>query len=92
MELKQAREEIDKIDNEILQLAAKRLGIAKEIAEIKQKLNLPLGDRERESELLQARIEKMQELGFEDKEFVRQLFAILMKKSKEIQTETMENK
>ena len=92
MELKQAREEIDKIDNEILQSVAKRLGLAKEIAEIKKKVRLPLEDKERELDLLKTRIKKMKELGFEDKEFVTQLFAVLMKKSKEVQKEIMERK
>lgn len=92
MELKQAREDIDKTDNEILQLIAKRMELAKEIAGIKQKLKLPLEDSEREAGLLQARIKKMKELGFEDAEFVKQLFALLMKKSKEVQKEIMEKK
>lgn len=92
MELSHAREEIDRIDNEIIELVAKRLSIAKEIAKIKNKLKLPFEDKERETQLLKARIKKMKELGVDDAEFVKLLFAVIIKKSKEIQKETMERK
>lgn len=89
MELKQAREDIDKIDTEIIELVAKRLELAKEIAEIKKKLKLPLEDKEREEELLQSRIKTVKEFGYDDAEFVKHLFVLLIKKSKEIQKEAM---
>lgn len=90
MELEAIRAQIDNADNELLSLVAKRLSLAKGIAEIKQEHKLPLTDKKREGELINARIKKLKELGFEDEDFVRQLFALLMNKSKQIQKEAME--
>lgn len=90
--MEKLREDIDKIDNGILQLVAKRMKPAKEIAEIKKNNNLPLEDKKREDELIKSRIKKMKELGFDDAEFVKQLFTLLMGKSKEIQKGIMEKK
>jgi len=89
MELNKAREVMDDIDKQIAELVAKRLSIAKEIFKLKKSKNLPVENKERESDLLQARIKKMKELGIDDAEFVKQLFAVLIKKSKEIQKEAM---
>ena len=48
MELTQAREEIDRIDNEIIKLVAKRLSVAKEIGKLKKSKNLPVENKQRE--------------------------------------------
>lgn len=87
MELESIRKEIDSIDREILHLVAKRMKLAGQIAEIKQNLKLPLEDKEREVQLLEARIKTMKELGFDDAEFIKAVYAVIIKKSKGIQKE-----
>ncbi|MCS7064339.1 MAG: chorismate mutase [Methylacidiphilales bacterium] len=51
-QLKKLREEIDVIDEQILLLLIKRLGIASHVGRIKSCLNYPIFDAERERELL----------------------------------------
>ncbi|MFH1064911.1 MAG: chorismate mutase [Nanoarchaeota archaeon] len=87
MELNQAREEIDKIDNEIIELVAKRLSVAKEIAKIKKSNNLPVENKAREEEVLKNAINNLKAKGFDDEKFAKELFAVIMQKSKEIQKE-----
>ena len=52
-ELKKLREEIDRIDEEILKLLNERAKIAKRIGEIKNKYNLPIHVPEREREIFE---------------------------------------
>lgn len=85
MELKQKREEIDKIDREIIGLLAKRFSIAKEIAKIKKSHNLPIQNKEREEEVIQKAVENLKEKGYDEKEFVKTIYTAIIKKSKEVQ-------
>ncbi|MBU2637899.1 MAG: chorismate mutase [Nanoarchaeota archaeon] len=87
MELKQAREEIANIDKAIIELIARRLSIAKEIAKIKKDNNLPIQDKGREEEVIQNAVKSLKEQGYDDPEFVKALYTLIMKKSKEIQKE-----
>ncbi|MDI6737054.1 MAG: chorismate mutase [Nanoarchaeota archaeon] len=89
MELKQAREYIDNIDKEIIKLLARRFSIAKEIAKIKKEQSLPIQNNEREEEVIKKAIENLKEQGYDDEEFARGLFTIIMNKSKEIQKEAV---
>ena len=57
MDLKQCREQIDKIDEQILDLFAERMEVAKSVAEYKMANNLPVLDRRREKEKIQSIIE-----------------------------------
>ncbi|HQC55101.1 MAG TPA: chorismate mutase [Clostridia bacterium] len=52
MELKNLRDEIDNIDNQIVALYEKRLGIAKEIATVKKEHNVPIENSAREKEII----------------------------------------
>ncbi|MDD3262411.1 MAG: chorismate mutase [Candidatus Absconditabacteria bacterium] len=61
--LESYRQKIDKIDNEILSLLAKRFKISKEIGLYKQKNNIPFYQSERWTNLLQSRKEKGKEIG-----------------------------
>lgn len=85
MSLPEYRKKIDALDEQLLELLAQRLGICKEIAEYKRKNNLPVQHKKREHELIKSRIEKLKELGFDDEEFVQELFELIMKKSREVQ-------
>lgn len=53
MNLKEWRNAIDTIDRELINLFGKRLQIAKEIAQLKKKENLPVLNKEREKAVLE---------------------------------------
>ena len=87
MELTQAREEIDRIDNEIIKLVAKRLSVAKEIGKLKKSKNLPVENKQREEEVIKNAINNLKANGYDDAKFAKALYAAIMQKSKEIQKE-----
>lgn len=58
MTLTELREEIDKIDVQVVELLSKRIELVSEISEIKQNQNLAVFDENREQEIYQ----KLQEL------------------------------
>ncbi len=59
MQLKQLRDQIDQINSELVSLLGKRIEIAKEIARIKKRENLPILDSQREDKIK----EKVRELA-----------------------------
>ncbi len=52
MDINNARNDIDKIDNELVELIKKRMGIVKNVAQYKQENSLPVFDKSREREIL----------------------------------------
>lgn len=52
MSLQELREKIDRIDDEIVALLEQRVQIAKEIGELKNKLNIDVYNPQREEEIL----------------------------------------
>ena len=76
-ELEDLRRKIDKIDVEILALISKRLSIARGIAEVKKKNNLPIYDPEREKKLLQkiAQLSKEKSL---DENTIEKIYKLLI--------------
>ncbi len=52
MELKEIRKEIDKLDDELLQVFEKRMNLSKLVAQTKQEKGLPVFDSSREREIL----------------------------------------
>lgn len=83
--MEQLRKEIDDIDRKIIELLAKRFSIAKEIAKLKKDQNLPIQDKEREEEVIQKANENLKQQGYDDKKFTKEIYAVIMKKSKEVQ-------
>ena len=81
-DLEKLREEIDKIDDEILSQLSKRKSIAKEIAKIKKAMGKPVFDRRREQQLIKKL--KSKEKGL-DENFIGSLYKIIIKNSKEEQ-------
>jgi 3-deoxy-7-phosphoheptulonate synthase len=71
------RDEIDRIDREVVELIARRLRRALEIAALKQERGLPLRSPEREAELLAEAQEEGRRFGLED-DFVAELFDLLL--------------
>ena len=68
-----------------MRILCRRFKIAENIAAEKQKEGMPIIDRSREKLILQERIKLFSESGFDDAEFVRKLFSLIIKKSRQIQ-------
>nr|WP_236619994.1 prephenate dehydratase [Lebetimonas sp. JS138] len=75
MDLKKLREEIDKIDNNILKLLNKRMEIVKKVGEIKNSSNTPVYRPEREKEIIERlnRLSQAQN-GILKKEHIEAIF------------------
>tara|TARA_Y100000310_G_C20396733_1_gene675447 strand:+ start:100 stop:357 length:258 start_codon:yes stop_codon:yes gene_type:complete len=84
MNLANLRQEIDKLDDQLMNLIAKRMLLASAIAQVKRDNNLPIFQPEREKELLGHKMKLAQELNL-DQFMVKEIFEILLKASKEIQ-------
>ncbi len=82
MDLKNLREEINEIDDEILNLYLKRLDVAKKIGEEKRKTSGAIFDPKREKEIILRVTEKVDE---EKQIYVKRLFETLMDTSKAMQ-------
>lgn len=91
MDLSKIREEIDKIDSEILSLLAKRFKLGNYIALSKHKEGKPLRDFKREESLIQERTKKFQALGYSDDSFVKDIFNIIMKKMLQLEEKYIRN-
>lgn len=82
--LSELRDRLDAIDQEIVTLIAKRHEIIKEVAEYKQKKQLRTTDLDREKQVL----ENCQKTATEhnlDPLVVKEIFALLLKASKNLQ-------
>lgn len=77
-ELIKFRQQIDKVDNELLKTLAKRFKIIKKIYQFKKKSSLPLIDKKREKELLKKRDLMAQKLNL-DRKLVRNIFLCILK-------------
>ena len=73
--LEELRKEINNVDDNIIELLAKRKNIIKEIALIKKELNKPIFDKNREDELIERLKVKSRENGL-DENFVASLYNI----------------
>ncbi|MBQ1256103.1 MAG: chorismate mutase [Clostridia bacterium] len=78
MDIKEIRNEIDKVDSGILELFLKRMQLSCDVAEYKKAHNLPILNREREREVLASVMEK----SGEDEAYAYRLFQVLMSLSK----------
>ncbi|MBI2666806.1 chorismate mutase [Candidatus Woesearchaeota archaeon] len=83
--LKEAREKVDELDSQLLKTLAERFDLMQEIAAYKKANNLPVEDKEREEKLITQKTDELKKLRYDDAEFVRELFAVIMKKAKELQ-------
>ena len=69
------RKRIDGLDDRLLELLAERLGLASELAEIKQKLGLPVRDEERERKIMERVRGRAKELRL-DPEFAESMIRL----------------
>lgn len=81
------RQEIDLIDNQILELLARRYRVVKEVVDIKIKKGLPIYVPKREQEMVGVFREKAKKLGL-DEQFAEDLLRMLMNVSRKNQSET----
>lgn len=77
MELKDARQKIDALDDKLTELFIKRMELSKQIAEIKQKQGLAINNISREREIIIKETEKMpEEIMSFGKQFYENLFSV----------------
>ena len=78
------REEIDKLDEEIIQLLKKRMQISKEVGELKETLDLPVEDKRREQEIIDRLIQQAGR-NLSEEQLMR-IFTAVFTSSKQIQS------
>lgn len=81
MKLKNYREAIDQIDDEIIELIDQRLELVKQIGTYKKENKLTILDGKRENEIL----EKIKTMNVENSEKIIEIYQQIMNTSKEIQ-------
>ena len=82
MELNELRNEINRIDDEILELFLRRMDVAEQVADYKREHGLPIYQPQREREVLKKVAEQA---GDEMSAYARVLFSMLMELSKSSQ-------
>lgn len=82
MEIKELREQIDIIDDELVRLFAKRMDISKQVAEYKKENNLPIHVPAREREILQEVAKKS---GADLSDYTRVLYSMIFELSRSYQ-------
>ena len=81
LKIESLRNQIDKIDNQLVGLLTKRFGLVKIIGQIKLENKIPVIDNNREQEIIDR---LFRESGL-DKKFVTQLFTLIFKESRKQQ-------
>ncbi len=76
------REEIDKVDEQLVRLFAERMDISAKIAKIKQKNHLPIFDKRREREKI---LDVMKQSPEEIREYTSVLYSLLFELSRSYQ-------
>ena len=75
------RNEIDKINSQILNLIIKRINIVKKVFYYKKQKNIPAYDIKREKEMLK-RVKKLAKQKNLDENFIEKLFKLIIKQGK----------
>ena len=77
------RQQIDDLDEEIIQLLKKRMGISKGVGRLKEKLDIPVEDKNRENEIID-RLTKQAGINLSEEQLIR-IFTAVFKSSKQVQ-------
>lgn len=85
-EIQILRNEIDKLDQEILEVIEKRIRVTEKIGQIKKTHNSEILDKERESEILSGLIATGKEFGIDEK-FIISLWRQIIDYSYKVQKE-----
>lgn len=80
--LEQYREEIEKIDEQLFNLLAKRMNVSMRIGEYKKENNLPIFDAKREEELREKNLLLVEE---KYRHACSEVFELILKLSKDFQ-------
>ena len=89
--LKESRNRIDEIDNDLFDLICQRTSIAKDIALAKDYLGMPIYDKTRE-DAIYAKVERLSEENGIDVEIIDQIVNMLTILSKNEQNELLRRK
>ena len=77
------RQQIDAIDEEVIRLLKKRMGISKEVGKLKEELHIPVEDKGREEEIIH-RLTQQAGQNLTEEQLIR-IFTAVFKSSKQIQ-------
>ena len=77
------RQLIDQLDEEIIQLLKKRMGISMEVGKLKEKLDIPVEDKTREEEIIE-RLTQQAGQNLSEEQLIR-IFTAVFKSSKQVQ-------
>ena len=83
MGLSKLREEIDRIDREIIDLLCKRFETVEEVAKLKKETNTDIEDGKREAEIIKNC--KAESHGNLDEDFIEKLMRLIIDQSKKVQ-------
>ena len=89
-ELSQARQDIEKIDNDIVGLLARRLELGHRIAELKRSADLPILDPTREAAVIRRVTAVARDAGLPT-EAIREVFWQIVGMSRRVQEQTSES-
>lgn len=87
--LETLREEINRIDENIICLLSKRMEVAKKIVALKKEKGIPVEDREREKTIF-LKLESEARRNNLDEKFVSEIFGAIVSHSKLIQNNILE--
>ena len=77
------RQQIDTLDEEIIHLLKKRMGISKEVGKLKEELDIPVEDKTRENEIIE-RLTHQTGQNLSEEQLIR-IFTAVFKSSKQMQ-------
>ena len=77
------RQQIDKLDEEIISLLKKRMGFSREVGKLKEKLDIPVEDKTRENEIIDRLTQKAGR-NLSEEQLIR-IFTAVFKSSKQVQ-------
>lgn len=82
--IEDCRVEIDKLNEQIIDLLGQRMQLAKKVGELKKELGLQVRDYEREHQVITSMRERAK-LHHLPEEHVEQIFELIMKASRKVQ-------
>jgi len=77
------RQQIDKLDEEIISLLKKRMGVSREVGKLKERLDIPVEDKTRENEIID-RLTQQAGQNLSEEQLIR-IFTAVFKSSKQVQ-------
>ena len=77
------RNKIDTLDEEIIRSLKKRMGISKEVGKLKEELDMPVEDKNRENEIID-RLTNQAGRNLSEEQLIR-IFTAVFKSSKQVQ-------